>query len=177
MRLALKLHPESECSAVESIIVEATRPRGTALLLHYRVTGRIEELRLPPPARPERADGLWQHSCFEAFVASPGDAGYDELNFAPSREWAAYRLTGYRRGMSQAQTAAPRIETRADGQHFELIAELELDQPSDLPWRAGLSAVIEEASGRKSYWALAHPPGQPDFHHKDCFALELPPAA
>ena len=27
-----------------------------------------------------------------------------------------------------------------------------------------------------SYWALAHPPGKPDFHHPDCFALELPAA-
>ena len=41
-------------------------------------------------------------------------------------------------------------------------------------WRAGLSAIIEEADGTKSYWALAHPPGKPDFHHPDCFALELP---
>ena len=34
---------------------------------------------------------------------------------------------------------------------------------------------IEEASGRISYWALKHPPGRPDFHHPDGFALELPP--
>jgi hypothetical protein len=34
--------------------------------------------------------------------------------------------------------------------------------------------VIEETNGRLSYWALAHPPGKPDFHHSDCFALELP---
>jgi hypothetical protein len=46
--------------------------------------------------------------------------------------------------------------------------------PRDAPWRLGLSAVIEETSGRKSYWALAHPPGKPDFHHADCFAYELP---
>ena len=35
--------------------------------------------------------------------------------------------------------------------------------------------VIEEINGRKSYWALKHPAGKPDFHHPDCFALELPP--
>lgn len=39
----------------------------------------------------------------------------------------------------------------------------------------GLSAVIEEMDGTKSYWALAHPAGKPDFHHPDCFTLELPP--
>lgn len=41
-------------------------------------------------------------------------------------------------------------------------------------WEAAISAVIEEADGTKSYWALRHPPGKPDFHHPDCFALELP---
>ena len=41
---------------------------------------------------------------------------------------------------------------------------------------AALSAVIEEADGTKSYWALAHAPGKPDFHHADGFALEMPPA-
>jgi len=43
-------------------------------------------------------------------------------------------------------------------------------------WRAGISAVIEESDGTRSYWALKHPPGAPDFHHPDCFALELPAA-
>jgi hypothetical protein len=40
--------------------------------------------------------------------------------------------------------------------------------------RFGLAAVIEETSGRRSFWALAHPPGKPDFHHADCFTLEVP---
>jgi hypothetical protein len=34
--------------------------------------------------------------------------------------------------------------------------------------------VIEEVDGGLSYWALAHPPGKPDFHDPNCFALELP---
>jgi len=40
--------------------------------------------------------------------------------------------------------------------------------------RLALSAVIEEERGRLSYWALRHPPGKPDFHHPDAFALALP---
>jgi hypothetical protein len=39
--------------------------------------------------------------------------------------------------------------------------------------RLGLTAVIEQANLAKSYWALAHPPGEPDFHHRDGFALTL----
>lgn len=51
-----------------------------------------------------------------------------------------------------------------------------LDAPSlnvGCQWRMGLSAIIETNDGTKSYWALRHPPGKPDFHHRDCFALEL----
>ena len=41
--------------------------------------------------------------------------------------------------------------------------------------RIGVSAVIEEVDGTKSYWALAHAPGPPDFHNPACFAHHLPP--
>lgn len=41
-------------------------------------------------------------------------------------------------------------------------------------WILGMSAVIEEVDGTKSFWALAHPPGKPDFHHPDCFTLKVP---
>ena len=179
MRLVLKLHPDSRCTAAARIEAEAARPRPGTLALRYVVTGRMGDLHLPPATAPERTDGLWRRTCFEAFVrASPG-AAYYEFNFAPSTQWAAYRFNGYRSGMHVAsEISAPRLEVRTTGARFELQASLELEGlpglPSHAAWRLGLSAVIEETSGRKSYWALAHPPGTADFHHSDCFALELP---
>jgi hypothetical protein len=75
--------------------------------------------------------------------------------------------------------SAPAIAVKTNSALFRLQASLELDQLSDLPrdaqWRLGLSALIEETSGRKSCWALTHPPGKPDFHHPDCFAHEFSP--
>jgi hypothetical protein len=175
MRLALSLHRDLTCPAVTAIDVEVARPAADALVLRYLVTGAIADLRIPPPAAPTRADELWRHTCFEAFVRPPLGAAYCELNFAPSTQWAAYRFTGYREGMSElGEVSAPRIEARTTEQGFELRAALELSaMPADAPWRLGLSAVIEEKGGRTSYWALAHPPGKADFHHPDCFAAEL----
>jgi hypothetical protein len=179
MRQTLKLHPDSRCAAVTRIEVHVACPRRGNLLLRYVVTGNIGELRLPPATTPARVDELWQHTCFEAFLrASPEDAYY-EFNFAPSRQWAAYEFSAYRRDMSVAnEVAAPRVEAQSTGERYELQVSLELDGMSKLPrdaaWRVGLSAVIEETSGGKSYWALAHPPGKPDFHHADGFAYELP---
>ena len=49
--------------------------------------------------------------------------------------------------------------------------------PADAQWQLGLSAVIEERDGAKSFWAMAHPEGAPDFHHRSCFAATLSPIA
>lgn len=49
------------------------------------------------------------------------------------------------------------------------------DLAGDGPWSMGISTIIEEGNGRKSYWALAHPQGKADFHHPDSFAAELAP--
>ena len=37
----------------------------------------------------------------------------------------------------------------------------------------GLTAVIETATGAKSYWALHHPAEKPDFHHRNGFIHEI----
>lgn len=182
MRQALKLHPDSRCSAVTRVDVEIARPRPGSLVLRYVVTGTIGDLRMPSATTPARGHELWQHTCFEAFVrASPG-AAYYEFNFAPSLQWAAYRFDAYRRDMTAAnEVGAPRIEAQSSGETYDLQASLALDGmrglPSDAAWRLGLSAIIEEASGRQSFWALAHPSGKPDFHHADCFVYELPAAS
>jgi hypothetical protein len=45
---------------------------------------------------------------------------------------------------------------------------------AETKWDLGLSAVLEEKDGTKSYWALAHPAEKPDFHARNCFVAKLP---
>ena len=45
---------------------------------------------------------------------------------------------------------------------------------ADQRWDLGLSAVLEERDGTKSYWSLAHSSEKPDFHMCDCFVGKLP---
>jgi hypothetical protein len=174
MTHALKLHPASHCDAIDSIEVEARRPRPGAMDLCYLVTGKIHGLLLPPSGPPARADGLWRHTCFEAFVRAES-TGYVELNFAPSRQWAAYAFDGYRTGMRPVQTIdIRRCDTSTDERHFRMFANVDLgDLPAAANWQLGISAVMEETSGQISYWALAHPPGKPDFHHADGSVISL----
>jgi hypothetical protein len=175
MHQTLRLHPDSSCSAVTHVEVEIARPQIRSLALAYVVTGRISDVAMPPPGIATRMDELWRHTCFEAFIGA--GAAYYEFNFAPSRHWAAYRFSSYRTGMRVAtEIGAPQIAVAWTSERYSLQASLELDQlllSRDATLRLGLSAVIEQNSGQRSYWALAHPPGKVDFHHSDCFTVEL----
>ncbi len=178
MRQALKLHPDSHCVAVTHIDVEIARRCADILLLSYIVRGKISNVRIPPPAAAERCDALWRHTCFEAFVGDSSSGCYYEFNFSPSTQWAAYRFSGYRSGMCVAdKVGAPSIQVRQKPDGWTLQAKLDLQGLPVLSRqglrRLALSAVIEEPNGDMSYWALAHPPGKPDFHHPDCFAHDF----
>jgi hypothetical protein len=170
MRQILMRHPDSRCDAVDQIAVEAERHRGR-LTLDYRVTGRMADLRLPSPRQPLRIDGLWQFTCLEAFLRVGAEEPYFEFNFSPSTAWAAYRFESYRDGM-RPPDLTPAIEVSSGSGVFRLRAVLKNLPPAG-PWHLGLAAVIEEKSGRKSYWALKHPAETPDFHDARGFALEL----
>lgn len=177
MRLSLVPHPDTPGPDI-AVAAEAHHRAPGRLYLVFSVTGDIAALRLLQPGPVVRADELWRHSCFEAFLRPGGDAGYFELNFAPSRAWAAYRFTDYRMDMAVADDMpAPEIEVTRTVDRFSLAASVDLSAPlgllADRALRLGLSTVIEEESGRQSLWALAHPPGKPDFHHDHCFAAEL----
>jgi hypothetical protein len=172
-------HPDYPAPPVE-IGAKVTYLGTSVLKLEYVAVGAISELRLPAVEEPARTEGLWHHSCFEAFIALSDDRSYVEYNFAPSRQWAVYRFEAYRSGMHEPHLrGAPDIFAQQETPvRYRLTAFVELAWlAADPPKKLGLSAVLEHRSGTKSYWALAHPPGKPDFHHSDCFTLELPPPA
>ncbi len=173
MEVALRAHPAFPGRAVDRIGAAIIHVAPAVLRLDYALTGRISGIALPQPMKAARQDGLWRTTCFEAFLRREGEAGYLELNLSPSGEWAAYKFDDYRSGMAEAGLVPPTIETRAGDNRLELSAAIHLPSPGR--WRLGLSAVIEETDGGTSYWALAHPPGPPDFHAPACFAAELPP--
>ena len=168
-------HPDSQGLAVTAVEAEAASVGDGRLHFLYVVTGKIGDLLLPPVTASARADELWRHTCFEAFLQIAPGGGYHELNFAPSTRWAAYAFDGYRAGMRVAtDIGSPLIVVQSSAARYTLEATLALSASrSPEPARLGLSAIIEQADGAKSYWALAHPPGKPDFHHAACFAQQF----
>lgn len=139
----------------------------------FGIGAPADRLVIPETAEPERTDELWTTTCFEAFLKSAGSDSYREWNFAPSGNWAAYDFTGYRDGMSKPAIAPPPYIRMEDNFTWWALGAT-IAANSATPWQLGLSAVLEEKDGTKSYWAIAHPGGdKPDFHHSDCFAAKL----
>jgi len=170
-KLLLRPHPDSP-SPVTRIEVEMLRDAPDMLTLTYSISGDLDDVSVPPAQMSARTDELWKHTCFEAFLEA--GQGYYEFNFSPSSQWAAYRFDGYRAGMRDAPTADPSIEWRAGEGVGVLSATLRL--PSEITGPLGLSAIIEDMNGNRSFWALAHPSGAPDFHNAACFKAQLPSA-
>jgi hypothetical protein len=175
MRLSLHPHPDTPGARVTAVEVELIAAPDD-LLIRYFVTGS-EDLVLPKWASPRRRDGLWESTCFEAFLRPAGGEAYFEFNFSPSTEWAAYRFETHRAGRSDLQVPVDPFATRGESPSDPVLeVDLDLSALPNVPLDLGLCAVIEEGGGRKSYWALAHPPGEPDFHNPACFTLQLPAA-
>jgi len=158
----------------------ARREGGRALDFRYVLEGPLAGLRIPAGGNVGRSDGLWQHTCLEAFLKPDDAEAYCELNFSPAGAWAAYRFQGRRTGMRPvAELAAPEIRCTDAPGRLEVNVTLDpgalLGEATGTPGCVGLAAVIEDNRSRLSYWALRHGTAAPDFHDPTTFALPLPP--
>jgi hypothetical protein len=139
----------------------------------FGVSAPAERFVIPALAEPWRADELWRTTCFEAFLRADDEEAYREWNFAPRGNWAAYDFSAYRDGMAKAEIQSPPYIRMEDNFTWWTVgATIAVD--AERNWNLGLSAVIEEKDGTKSYWALAHRSEKPDFHAADCFIAKLP---
>lgn len=171
--LPLICHPSTTSTAIRSAEVELAFGEDR-IYAQYVLYGAIATLSVPAPALPARSDELWRRTCFELFLGRRNHSGYFELNFSPSRRWAAYELDAYRRGMRElALPEAPAIESETTPERFALAVTCRLP-PRLLEGIAdlGVSCVLEQHDGSMSYWALAHRASRPDFHDRSAFTLD-----
>jgi hypothetical protein len=177
VRYELICHPDTPASSISGVTVFVWPIDGevTERSFEFYVYG-ANTLALPAMRTSARADGLWKTTCFEAFLQRANATAYTEINLSPSFEWAAYSFDRYRDGMREASLAFdPEITISVrDCGNFCLDSDLDVSDFATGIVRMGLAAVIEEKDGTKSYWALAHAPGPPDFHNRDCFIATLP---
>jgi hypothetical protein len=175
----LVCHPATPSSVPVQIDVSVdagNRDAAPGWRLRFTLRCPIARLSIPAPQISGPADGLWRHTCFEAFVGTEHGSAYQEFNFSPSGQWAVYSFSAERLRDGQVENKLSRIApwlntTQRDDHTLELEAWLPAQALAAVPasghLRIGLSAVIESRDGQLSYWALNHPRDQPDFHHAD----------
>ncbi|MBX9859982.1 MAG: DOMON-like domain-containing protein [Sphingomonas sp.] len=174
------LIPHPQFSAPDFVIsVEAARSVEGTLAIRYVVGGHTDRILIPQPVGyASRHPDLWRHTCFEAFVAAGEGADYLEFNFAPSTAWDAFKFASYRVSGGSFSFSSPHVDVERSEGSLEVTVALDMtatpEADASATWHLNLSAVIEEIDGTKSYWALAHAPGPPDFHNRDCFIATLP---
>lgn len=173
----LVCHRSRLCPSVHRIEARARRPGDGTLELRFVLEGDLARLSLPTPSHGRWTHGLWEHTCFEAFLRPDEGTRYLEFNFCPSGQWAAFDFIGYRDGQEFGQGLQPVLTRRQTESRLELGVTLSAELLASLgvytSLRIALCAVVEDAGGALSYWALRHPAEAPDFHHPDSFALTL----
>ena len=101
-----------------------------------------------------RRDGLWQTTCFEAFLGLPGERRYWEINLAANGDWALYGFSDYRDGRSDpSQTVPPQVQLRRWHHQLRLEASLDLSAwwPPNVSPDIALTAVLDRGDNVLSH--------------------------
>ena len=148
------------------------------LSIRYEVTGEIDQILLPVKSpNPSRKDDLWKVTCFEFFLAIPDQPQYWEFNMSPSGDWNIYLIDAYRRVGFREKSAITDLpfEFRKENKKISLNISADLTPffSSLQNLQMSITAIIQTKDGNETYWALAHPGQQADFHLRESFILSL----
>lgn len=168
-------HPDNPARFHQLADATLTHTANGGLQVIYAIHGLNLDLRIPTPHAPAPADALWKTTCCELFLGSVGQAGYREFNFSPSGQWAVYEFSDTRQRTPRAfDGPAPVLAFERSEDRLQLTATLPQHAlPKGDTRRIAVATILEAEGGSLGYWALAHPPGQPDFHHHAGFVLSL----
>jgi hypothetical protein len=176
LTFSLKPFPATDLLPHLEIMGNIGRRSGT-LTISYVLLGPLREVAIPGPADiAGRKNALWKETCFEFFLAITNSDQYWEFNLSPAGHWNVYRFKSYRQGMQEEQafTSLPFTAAR-EPDALRLSLELDLYKIilTDQALKVAISAVIKPVNGKITYWALAHPGLEADFHRRESFMLNL----
>lgn len=161
----LMLHRECDAGPIRAVTATVRSTAGGCVAV-FRLDGDIQGIVLPPQRPSVRTDDLWKTTCFEVFWQAIGESRYREFNLSASGQWAAYDFAEYRDKTGEVPIDAISLACSYNDRELILKASITADLPA--PAQVSLSVVIENANGALQYWAMAFPPGKPDFHSEAC---------
>lgn len=175
---SFRLLPFGQYPALDNTTILGTIVRlGTTLSLTYTLGGNLDRIAWPPTrANPQRKDELWLETCFEVFIALPGQEQYWEFNFAPCGDWNSYHFSTYRRRTDLTtlpQVPAIRAVVRNQQATLHVDAPLPAEISATDPLQIGIASVVKDRDGSIEYFALTHQARKPDYHLRSSFVLAM----
>jgi hypothetical protein len=148
------------------------------LSLRYQVRGDVKQIVIPPLCNtPGRKNQLWENTCFEFFLGIKDAPEYWEFNLSPAGHWNVYHFQDYRQGM-HPETAFHILPFSIEKQLDSLTLFVDVDLTKiihkERQIEIAISTVIKDINSDITYWALAHPGQEADFHRRDSFMILLP---
>ena len=159
------LHQSCDLGPIKAVIAEIHATE-SGCVAEFRLDGSIAGIKVPEPAPSTRTDNLWKTTCFEIFWQPIGQPGYVEFNLSPSTRWASYDFDSFREGMRDAPVDA--ISITCSHSEKELVLKATIAATLPTPAQVALNAIVEHLDGTLQFWALAFPPGKPEFHSEAC---------
>lgn len=172
-----------------TITGKASRKKDT-LTIRYHLTGDLSQIAVPTIGTGgTRQDRLWEKTCFEFFLMPHTEnksstteltketiGNYWEFNLSPNGDWNVFSLNSYRQALQEekAFSALP-FEAWQGFQGLQLEAAIDLSKlvKAKQSLLLNVSAVVVSKEGKETFWAIAHPGPEADFHHPKSFILTL----
>lgn len=172
------LKPYATSAQTDQISIEVTgqKPAADELVLEFTLRGALKQIRFPDVHLVEsRRDELWKNTCLECFFSADLDPAtpYFEINCAPNGDWNAYAFSSYRQGMEASKNLRVKLTQRESAENEAFFRIHVSGEDLRAARYLSMTAVIEFADGTRSFFALAHPGPQPDFHLKKSFLISL----
>jgi len=163
------LHRSCDLGPIRSVTA-AIRPTDMGCEAEFRMDGCLDAIRMPDLVPSVRQDNLWKTTCFEVFWQPIGQPGYVEFNLSPSGKWASYDFDAFREGMRDAPVDAISLACshQSSNGSGELVLKASIAANLPVPAQVALNAIVEHEDGGLQFWALAFPPGPPEFHSEAC---------
>jgi len=173
------LQPKNLTSDFKYSVTAFAFRQADVLTIQYHIHDPLHEIQWAKEKKFERQDYLWENTCFEAFIGTPNQSNYFELNISPSLAWNFYRFTDYRTptDMPPNRVLEPALtQLEITDQKITAVIDLNTLQLTTQEIVIGLSAIIK-TSEKIEYLALHHPKSEADFHDSTGWTIRLLPDA
>lgn len=103
---------------------------------------------------------------------------------SPSGAWNIYHMDAYRRIGFREEVAIQSlpfefqlVDIKYPADFYTYLLDVSLDLtpllPAEQKIQVGITAIIQSKDGNETYWALAHPGPQADFHLRESFIISI----